>query len=136
MTPTKLYSKQYDSYCIWNGTAYENDGKVAGAYFYGLEKAKNNGFEPIKENTMKQFRTLVKGVELDLSNCDLEDLDFIIKVKPKNSMGYDFVGSFVGIKDGKILFQQFKDDKDSIFDVEWGEVNKKDRPKILKYLNK
>ena len=54
MKPTKLYSKQYDSYCIWNGTAYENDGKVPGAYFYGLEKAKNNGFEPIKENTMIQ----------------------------------------------------------------------------------
>lgn len=50
MTPTKLYSKQHDSYCTWNGTAYENDGKVPGAYFYGLEKAKNNGFLPIDEN--------------------------------------------------------------------------------------
>ncbi len=48
--PKKLYSKQYDSYCTWNGTAYENDGKVPGAYFYGLEKAKNNGFLPIEEN--------------------------------------------------------------------------------------
>jgi hypothetical protein len=47
MTPTKLYNKEHDSYCTWNGTAYENDGKIAGAYFYGLEKAKNNGFEPI-----------------------------------------------------------------------------------------
>jgi len=57
MTPTKLYSKQYDSYCTWNGTAYENDGKVPGAYFYGLEKAKNNGFLPIEENimTIKKF---------------------------------------------------------------------------------
>lgn len=45
--PQKLYSKQYDSYCIWNGSAYENDGKVSGAYFYSLEKAKNNGFEPV-----------------------------------------------------------------------------------------
>lgn len=50
MTPTKLYNKQHDSYCTWNGTAYENDGKVPGAYFYGLEKAKNNGFLPIDEN--------------------------------------------------------------------------------------
>lgn len=47
MTPTKLYNKQHDSYCTWNGTAYENDGKVPGAYFYGLEKAKNNGFLPV-----------------------------------------------------------------------------------------
>jgi hypothetical protein len=47
MTPTKLYNKQHDSYCTWNGTAYENDGKVPGAYFYGLEKAENNGFEPV-----------------------------------------------------------------------------------------
>lgn len=46
--PLKLYSKQYDSYCTWNGIAYENDGKVSGAYFYSLEKAKNNGFEPIE----------------------------------------------------------------------------------------
>lgn len=51
MKPSKLYSKQYDSYCTWNGTAYENDGKVPGAYFYGLEKAKNNGFEPVEENS-------------------------------------------------------------------------------------
>ena len=50
MTPTKLYNKQHDSYCTWNGTAYKNDGKVPGAYFYGLEKAKNNGFLPIEEN--------------------------------------------------------------------------------------
>lgn len=84
---------------------------------------------------MKQFRTLVKGVELDFSNCDQEDLD-IIEVKPKNSMGYSFIGGFIGIKDGKILFQQFKDDKDSIFEVEWNEVNKKYRPIILNYLNK
>lgn len=47
--PKKLYSKQHDSYCTWNGVAYENDGKVPGAYFYGLEKAKNCGFEPIEE---------------------------------------------------------------------------------------
>ena len=52
MTPTKLYNKQHDSYCTWNGTAYKNDGKVPGACFYGLEKAKNNGFEPIEENIM------------------------------------------------------------------------------------
>tara|TARA_R110000782_G_scaffold264883_2_gene358292 strand:- start:123 stop:434 length:312 start_codon:yes stop_codon:yes gene_type:complete len=47
--PLRLYSKQHDSYCTWNGMAYSNDGKVSGAYFYGLEKAKNNGFEPIKD---------------------------------------------------------------------------------------
>lgn len=47
--PKKLYSKQHDSYCTWNGIAYENDGKVPGARFYGLEKAKNCGFEPIEE---------------------------------------------------------------------------------------
>jgi hypothetical protein len=82
---------------------------------------------------MKQFRTLVKKVELDFSNCDPDDLD-IIEVKPKNSMGYSFIGSFVGINKGKILFQQFKNDKDSIFDVEWNEVSKKDKPTILKYL--
>jgi hypothetical protein len=45
--PLKLYSKQFDSYCIWNGVAYENDGKVSGAYFYSLEKAENNGFLPV-----------------------------------------------------------------------------------------
>ena len=50
--PKKLYSKQYDSYCTWNGIAYENDGKVPGARFYGLEKAKNCGFEPIEEQIM------------------------------------------------------------------------------------
>ena len=47
--PTKLYSKHFDSYCYWNGIAYENDGKVSGAYFYGLEKAFNNSFIPVKE---------------------------------------------------------------------------------------
>jgi hypothetical protein len=82
---------------------------------------------------MKQFRTLAKQVELGFSNCDQDDLD-IIEVKPKNSMGYSFIGSFVGINNGKILFQQFKNDKDSIFDVEWNEVSKKDKPTILKYL--
>jgi hypothetical protein len=82
---------------------------------------------------MKQFRTLAKGVELDLSDCDLDDLDFI-EVKPKNSMGYSFIGAFVGIKDNKVLFQQYVNDKDSIFDVEWNEVHKKDKKTILKYL--
>lgn len=82
---------------------------------------------------MKQFRTLSKGVELDLSDIDNEDLDFI-QVKPKNSMGETFIGAFIGIKDNKIMFQQFRDDKDSIFDVEWNEVNRKDKPTILKYL--
>ena len=53
----KLYSKQHDSYCTWNGVAYENDGKVPGAYFYGLEKAKNCGFEPIEEQIMKDLKT-------------------------------------------------------------------------------
>jgi len=82
----------------------------------------------------KQFRTLSKGVELNFSDCDQEDLD-IIKVKPKNSMGESFVGAFIGIKDSKIIFQQFLHDKESIFNVEWNEVSIKDRPTILKHLN-
>jgi hypothetical protein len=84
---------------------------------------------------MKQFRTLSKGVELDLSDCDSADLDFI-EVKPKNSMGCSFIGAFVGIKNNKVVFQQFVDDKDSIFDVEWNEVHRRDKQTILKYLNK
>ena len=47
--PLKLYSKLYDSYCTWNGSMYINDGKVPNANFWGVEKAKNNGFEPIEE---------------------------------------------------------------------------------------
>ena len=64
--PKKLYSKQYDSYCTWNGIAYENDGKVPGAYFYGLEKAKNCGFEPIEEQIMKvpQLEIVERQIEL------------------------------------------------------------------------
>lgn len=57
MTPIKLYNKQHDSYCTWNGVAYENDGKVPGAYFYGIEKAKNNGFEPII--SLEQYSEMV-----------------------------------------------------------------------------
>lgn len=48
--PVKLYNKEYNSYCTWNGSAYVNDGKVPGAYFYGLEKAANNGFYPVLED--------------------------------------------------------------------------------------
>lgn len=61
MQPIKLYSKQYDSFCTWNGIAYKNDGKVPGAYFYELEKAKNNGFEPIftAEEVHELFQKLV-----------------------------------------------------------------------------
>ena len=55
MTPKKLYSKQHDSYCTWNGEAYEKDGKVPGAYFYGLEKAENNGFLPVYEDKFVSF---------------------------------------------------------------------------------
>jgi hypothetical protein len=41
----RLYSIVYDSYAIWNGNAWE-DKNVPGAYFYGLEKAKNNTYYP------------------------------------------------------------------------------------------
>ena len=79
------------------------------------------------------MKTIPKHINLDLSNSETEDLD-IIKVKPKNSMGYSFVGRFVGIKKGSVLFQQYDYDKESIFDVELEEVAKKDRQTILNYL--
>jgi hypothetical protein len=41
-----LYSLQYDSFCMWDGNMYKNDGKVSSADFWGIEKAVNNGFEP------------------------------------------------------------------------------------------
>jgi hypothetical protein len=70
--PKRLYSKQYDSYCTWNGVAYENDGKVPGAYFYGLEKAKNNGFEPI---VMKTFILVGKLAVKHFENNDWKVLE-------------------------------------------------------------
>jgi hypothetical protein len=41
----RLYNKSRDSFAEWNGHAYE-DKSVPGAYFYGLEKAANNGYFP------------------------------------------------------------------------------------------
>ena len=47
---TLLYSKRYDSYCKWDGNVFINDGKCAGAYFHGTEKAANWGFVPVVES--------------------------------------------------------------------------------------
>lgn len=46
---TLIYNERYDSYCKWNGNVFVNDGKVAGAYFYGTEKATGWGFLPVDE---------------------------------------------------------------------------------------
>ena len=73
MTPTKLYNRQYDSYCTWNGTAYENDGKVSGAYFYGLEKANNNGFLSLEQIRDKVF----DAVSYSFSREKIENLEEI-----------------------------------------------------------
>lgn len=43
--PERLYSKHYNSFAVWNGSAW-NDENVSGAYFYSLEKAANNGYYP------------------------------------------------------------------------------------------
>jgi hypothetical protein len=80
---------------------------------------------------MKQFRTLSKGKTICFKGTDPEDLE-IIEVKPKNSMGYSFIGKLLGINNGKILFQQFEDYS---FEVEWDEVHTKSRKTVLKYLS-
>lgn len=41
-----LFNKSYNSYAIWNGSAWE-DKKISGAYFYSIEKANNNGYNLI-----------------------------------------------------------------------------------------
>ena len=44
-----LYSSHYESYCLKElevSAMYVNDGKVAGASFWGVEKAANNTFHP------------------------------------------------------------------------------------------
>ena len=47
--PKVLYSKIYNSYCYLNEQGmYVNDGKVKNADFWGLEKAANNYFCPVK----------------------------------------------------------------------------------------
>ncbi len=42
----RLYSKHYDSYAEWNGSAWED--KKTNAYFYTLEKATSNTYYPEK----------------------------------------------------------------------------------------
>lgn len=44
-----LWSSKYNSFCLQKEIdgKYINDGKVSGADFWGIEKAKNNGFYPI-----------------------------------------------------------------------------------------
>lgn len=37
-----LFNKLYNSYAIWNGSAWED--KNTNAYFYTIEKANNNGY--------------------------------------------------------------------------------------------
>jgi hypothetical protein len=71
MRPTKLYSRQHNSYCNWNGVAYENDGKVSGAYFYGIEKANNNGFLSLEQITDKVF----DAVSYSFSRKKIENLE-------------------------------------------------------------
>lgn len=44
-----LYNKTYDSYAIWNGNAWE-DKNITGAYFYGVEKANNNGYYEVSDH--------------------------------------------------------------------------------------
>jgi hypothetical protein len=42
----RLYSKHYDSFAEWNGSAWED--KKTNAYFFSLEKAANNTYYPEK----------------------------------------------------------------------------------------
>ena len=43
--PKLLYSKQYNSFCVYDGSMYINDGKVSTS-FWSVEKAMNNSFIP------------------------------------------------------------------------------------------
>jgi hypothetical protein len=82
MKPTKLYSRQHNSYCIWNGVAYENDGKVAGAYFYGIEKANNNDFLSLEQITDKVF----DAVSYSFSREKIENLEEKELIKMYNEL--------------------------------------------------
>lgn len=52
METQRLFSKQFNSFADWNGSAWE-DKSIAGAYFYSLKKAANNGYYPEKSDREK-----------------------------------------------------------------------------------
>jgi hypothetical protein len=43
----KLFNPYFNSFAEWNGSAWE-DKKIPSAYFYGQEKAANNGYHPVE----------------------------------------------------------------------------------------
>ena len=42
-----LFNPYFNSFAEWNGSAWE-DKKIPSAYFYGQEKAANNGYRPVE----------------------------------------------------------------------------------------
>lgn len=71
-----LYNKLRDSYAIWNGSAWE-DKNVPNAYFYSIEKAKNNGYYEA-EKDLNYFK---KNAEEDYIKTPISVLRYISELE-------------------------------------------------------
>lgn len=92
---------------------------------YDRNKAEYDDFKNSKYNvdTNGEYNSLVKQLEKDLNIGDCDESDLVVMDINVPSEGMDYVVDILSInKNGEILVQQFRDDVDSIFKIDYTNI--------------